>query len=195
MSDISILKEMFKESMIVLLQENEAGTHLNRFVILEETQDRYSVTIEGMPNDDQVIVIKADKFESPPHIFNGTKGEGKRADFVIIANTNTEKIILCIELKKKKDREKFIINQLMGAKCFIFYCQEIGKNFWNQYNFLDDYQYHFVSIGRISVPRKSTRPSKSKESNFSYITIHNNPGKILKISSPHNLQYDHLIAK
>ena len=121
MSDIEILKKMLDQSMIVCLQEKQEGTHIRYSVILEETQYNYSVSIEGMPNPDEVIIINAEKFKVVPHVFNKNNGQRKRADFVIIANTKNEKIILCIELKKRTKSKDSIVKQLTGAKCFIIY--------------------------------------------------------------------------
>ena len=48
MSDISILKDLLDPSMIVCLQEKQEGTHIRYSVILEETQDNYSVSREHL---------------------------------------------------------------------------------------------------------------------------------------------------
>ncbi|MCA2553639.1 MAG: hypothetical protein IM466_07830 [Microcystis sp. M04BS1] len=55
---------------------------------------------------------------------------------IIIANTPTEKVILCLEMKKNRDSNSSIIKQLKGAECFVSYCHEIGRLFWNQPDFL-----------------------------------------------------------
>lgn len=155
MSDIAILKEMIKESARVSLKDRKA----KKQVILNEPPPAdYSVTIDGMPDDDQLVVIKADAFTSPQAVFIGSKGECKRADFVIIADTGQKKVILCIEMKAGKgESETDIIGQLKGAKCFVAYCQEIGQLFWNKPNFLKDYEYRFVSIKNIKLNKTSTR--------------------------------------
>lgn len=190
MSDIAILKEMIKENITVSLVEQQEGTHFNYSVILTETQENYCVTIHGMPKPNEVIVINADKFEALRKVFNGSKGECKRADFVIIAHTDTEKIIVFIEMKKKKDSKETIIQQLKGAKCFVAYCQEIGKVFWNQHNFLDTYQYRFVGIGHIPVFKTSTRhQGKQKALN----KTHDCPERMLKISGKNNIHFNSLI--
>ncbi|MFB2971376.1 hypothetical protein ACE1CD_20615 [Aerosakkonema sp. BLCC-F183] len=186
MSDIAILKEMFKKDVTVPLEERQEGKRLKYSVTLTESQDSYSVKIDGMPKHDEVIIIDVDTFVVPREVFNGEKGECKRADFVIITNTETEKIILCIEMKKKKDLEKKIIQQFKGAQCFVAYCKEVGKAFWHKPNFLDDYQYRFVSIGNISVSKTTTRIERKTD-------IHDRPDRMLKIKSPNDLQFDRLI--
>lgn len=154
MSDIAILKEMIKESARVSLKD---GKTKKQVILNEPGPPDYSVTIDGMPDDDQVVVIKADAFTSPQAVFIGSKGECKRADFVIIADTGKKKVILCIEMKAGKGGTETEINeQLKGAKCFVAYCQEIGKLFWNKENFLKDYEYRFVSIKNIKLNKKST---------------------------------------
>jgi hypothetical protein len=190
MSDIAILKEMIKENLTVSLVEQQEGTHFNYSVTLTETQENYSVTINGMPKPNEVIVINADKFEALRKVFNGSKGECKRADFVIIAHTDTEKIIVFIEMKKKKDSKKTIIQQLKGAKCLVAYCQEIGKVFWNQHNFLDAYQYRFIGIDHIPIDKTTTRPHGKKiDSN----TTHDCPERMLIISGKNSLRFNSLI--
>lgn len=200
MSDIAIMKEMIKETATVPLENNNnkkkvilketatvplEGNNNKKKVIKIKKEQEYSVTIHGMPNDDEVIIIKADTFSSPDKFFQGNNGECKRADFVIIANTQKQKVILCIEMKAGKGGlEKEIIQQLKGAQCFVAYCREIGQLFWNNRNFLKGYEYRFISIKDISVSKK---PSRTKTA------IHDCPERMLKISSPKYLEFQHLI--
>ena len=147
MSDIAILKQIIQNTARVPLEEDVYG---KRKVILTETNPpNYSVTINGIPDDDQVIVIKSDNFVEPKAVFQGSKEECKRADFVIIANTDKKKVIFCIELKSGNPDNQEIIRQLKCAYCFTVYCQEIGKVFWEKPDFLKDYEYRFISIKKI----------------------------------------------
>lgn len=192
MSDIAILKEMINKTATVPLEEEQHGTHLNYLIKLTE-KNSYALTVYGMPNNDESIVIKADCFKAPSSVFAGSKNECRRADFVIIANTAIEgKIIVCIEMKKTKDSSKTIIEQLNGAKCFVAYCQEIGKAFWKKPDFLDAYQYRFVSIGHIPISKRKTRAEKrvfaKRQSG-----IHSHPDQMLKITSSNNVQFNYLI--
>jgi hypothetical protein len=185
MSDIAILKQIIQNTARVPLEEDVYG---KRKVILTETNPpNYSVTINGIPDDDQVIVIKSDNFVEPKAVFQGSKGECKRADFVIIANTDKKKLIFCIELKSGNPDNKEIIKQLKGAYCFTIYCQEVGKVFWEKSDFLQNYEYRFISIKNISV---SARPSLQKET----IMINNRREIMFKIESPQYLQFNQLIA-
>jgi hypothetical protein len=184
MSDIAILREMIQTTATVSLEDH----HSKKKVTLEEPYPAdYSVTIHGMPNDDKVIVIKADTFSSPNAVFQGKYGECKRADFVIVADTGNNKVIICVEMKAGRGgSEKEIIQQLKGAKCFVTYCQEIGKSFWVQQNFLDMYKYRFISIRNISISKRSTRSSAQTPK-------HDRPEQMLKITSPKGLQFNSLI--
>ncbi|MEA5582914.1 hypothetical protein VB620_16380 [Nodularia harveyana UHCC-0300] len=185
MSDIAILKQIIKETATVPLENDSHG---NKIVKLQEADlPNCFVTIRGIPDEDEIIVIKADQFKSPDTVFIGSKGECKRADFVIVADTHTKKVIVCIEMKAKRttSKEWEIIQQLRGAQCFIAYCQKIGKEFWGQPKFLDSYVYRFVTIRNINIHKKTTR---KKETEY-----HDSPERMLKISSPHYLQFNHLI--
>jgi hypothetical protein len=182
MPDIDILHGMIKDSAKVPSDDNFGK---KKVTLTESGGSTYSVTIYGMP--DNAIVIKADAFTSPTSVFNGSKGECKRADFVLVADTDDKKLILCIEMKAGKGgAEKDIIRQLKGARCFVAYCREIGKSFWNQQDFLNDYVYRFVSIRDISISKRPTRLSPASGD------IHDHPEKMLKISSPHRLQFNRL---
>lgn len=180
MSDIDILRQMIKSEASLPL---ESHNNKNRVILTEPQHKDSSVTIFGMP--DNAIVIKSDVFKSPDNVFNGTKGECKRADFVIVADTEGKKVILCIEMKARRDSEKEIIQQLTGTQCFIVYCREIGKAFWEQQNFLKDYAYRFISISHISISKRKSRATRQTG-------VHDRPDRMLKISSPHHLQFNQL---
>ena len=189
MSDIVILKEMIKTTAVVPL---EAYHSKNKVTLEEPPPAGYSVTIYGMPDDDQTIVIKSDAFTAPKDIFADSKHECKRADFVIVAETDGKKVIICIEMKAGGGKsEAEIIQQLKGAKCFVSYCREIGQSFWNHQNFLKDYVYRFVSIRKISISKKPTRPLKRMEIE----EIHDRPDRMLKITSPKGLQFNRLVGE
>ena len=151
MSDIEILKEMIRDFGRVSLVSNQSR---NKVILSEPPPANYSVTIEGMPDEENVIIIKSDQFKAPDTIFRGEHGECKRADFVIIANTSKKKVILCVEMKSASGKNDEILWQLQGAKCFAEYCKEIGKSFWKQPQFLADYEYRFLLIRNIRVQKQ-----------------------------------------
>jgi len=153
-------------------------------VELIEPEENYSTTLSGLPADS--VVIKGDAFPAPDKIFQGSRGECRRADYVIIADSGTKKVILCVELKRTTKSEKHIIEQLTGAKCFVAYCQEIGKTFWRQHNFLDDYDYRFISIGHISVAKRKTRITRNT-------AVHDAPERMMRIDWPHYLSFNKIV--
>lgn len=175
MPHLGILSQMVKTSALVPTQ----GSSGKLRVTLQEPQaPDSSATISELPTD--ALVIKVDVFRSPDEIFNGTYGECKRADYVIISAK--KRCILYIEIKRTKDSWNHIVKQLMGAECFIKYCQEVGKRFWNCSDFLSGYEHRFISIGHTSI---SKRPTRYKDS----APIHNSPEKALKVDWPKNLQF------
>ena len=81
MNDIEILKEMLISDAQIPLRQQQG-----RFpsVELTDRQANTTVQIKGLPQDS--IVIRAEDFEDPLTVFAGSKGERKRADFVIVSN-------------------------------------------------------------------------------------------------------------
>jgi hypothetical protein len=193
MSDIAILKEMIKDTATVSLVD----CRNKKKVILEEKSEKklgdknanYTVKIIGLPDDSDVIVIKVDDcFKSPEGIFNcDNNNMCKRSDFVIIADTGTDKVIVCIEMKAGEPKNKKIREQLQGSQCFIRYCQEIGKSFWNQDNFLEDYEYRFVAIFNICSSRKRSTAYKERE------FLNDSPKTMMKVDSCTEIQFKKLI--
>lgn len=148
-----------------------------------------TVKITGIPPDS--IVIRAEIFEEPLTIFNGTKGERKRADFVIVSSDeNGRNWIVCIETQESDSKKAWeIVQQLKGACCLISYCKCIGKSFWNSNNFLDGYECRFVSI-------VETNPNKSKRKTGSFHSkgkLHNHPKKFKKIPQRSKIPFGKLI--
>lgn len=176
MPDMEILSQMIKDTAMVQLQ-NEYGKAL---VKLREPQTPdSSTTIRNLPAD--AVVIKVDAFRSPDDIFNGGYGECKRADYVIISAT--KKCIIYIEMKRTKDGWNQIVKQLLGAQCFIKYCQEVGKEFWNENEFLNGYKSRFISIGHTSIAKKKTRITRNAER-------HDTPDRAMKVDWPNCLQFN-----
>jgi len=181
--DLMILEQMIKDNAKVPLIDSYG----KKQVILKETQGiNYEVTILDIP--EQTLVIQSDLFEAPKSIFKNSKGECKRSDFILISDQDNLKVIMFIEMKAGKAIEKEIIQQLKGSECLISYCREIGKKFWNQINFLEKYEYRFISMKHINLNKKPTR-----EKNLP--TIHNSPENMLKIYAPKKIQFNKLIGK
>lgn len=175
MNDIQILQEMFNPDVQIVLQPGQGRPSVQ----LTDAQSGATVEIKGLPPNS--IVIRTEDFENPLTIFNGSKGERKRADFVIVSNDEQErkKWIICIETQEMDSKlASHVVQQLKGAYCFISYCKCIGKSFWQSDEFLEDYQYRFVSIVDINFnrSRRRTQPFHSAEE------LHNHPDLFLKIS-------------
>ena len=193
MSDIAILKEMINKTATVSLVNHQN----KKKVTLEEKDDKvpndekanYTVDVLGLPDDSDVIVIKVDAcFKPPDSIFNCKNNNMcKRSDFVIIADTGTDKVIVCIEMKAGKPDNKEIKQQLKGLQCFIRYCQEIGKSFWNQDKFLEDYDYRFVAILNICKGRKTSTAYKERE------VLNDTPDNMFKVPNCPIIQFKKLI--
>ncbi|MEG3436606.1 hypothetical protein V0288_05690 [Pannus brasiliensis CCIBt3594] len=193
MSDIDILQEMLKDAAKEKLELQQEGTHSKYSVTLKEPQSDYSVTIADLPEN--TIVIKVESFKRPREIFQGSKGECKLADFVIISDTGIGKIIVCIEMKRNKGNLKDISLQLTGARCLIDYCQKIGKAFWNRDSFLGNYQTRFVSIGRIPIQKTTTSRQKSRGKRSESKKFYDRPNEPLKIDGERYLQFNELLER
>ena len=118
MPDMDILRELMSDDALVATSNDRHGRSI---LVLEEpeAQPAYAVTIRSLPDD--VLAIKADRF--PPPSFRGSKGERKRADFIIVAARARRNWMVYVEMKgPKSERSRFrsgaeIRQQLMGAKC------------------------------------------------------------------------------
>ena len=188
MSDLDVLRALIKEEVLTPLEET---SYDKKSVTLREPGDSqnsgYSVQIKGVPKD--TVVIKADDFPPPNKIFKCEEGECKRADFVIITNTDQANWILYIEMTNGTKSEKEIIQQLKGAQCFISYCQEIGRTFWRQPDFLRvNYRNRFISIKKIGLNKRPTTPRPQNGLNDS-------PENMLKISGEENLHFAKLVLR
>ena len=182
-NDIQILREMLVGRAQIRLQQGQGRPSVE----LIDLQAGTTVEIKGLPPDS--IVIRAEDFENSLTIFNGSKGERKRADFVIVSNDENERRwIICLETKGGNKTRSEVVAQLKGAKCFITYCKCIGKSFWESEEFLDDYEYRFVSVVRLNDPRKRrTEPFYYTEN------LHDRPEVFLKISRIFSIHFSKLI--
>ena len=94
-NDIQILREMISLDVQVMLQPGQGRPSVE----LIDPQSGATVKIKGLPPNS--IIIRAENFENPLTVFNGSKGERKRADFVIVSNDENEKRwITCIETQE-----------------------------------------------------------------------------------------------
>jgi hypothetical protein len=180
MPDMDILNQMIQDSARVQFSEHNDRTNVE---LAEPLHAKSSTIIYGVPKDS--IVIKVDTFTSPDAVFWGSHGECKRADYVIISDAGGKKVIIYIEMKATKGSAQEIIRQLKGAHCFITYCREIGRTFWNEQHFLKGCRHRFVSICHTSIPKRKTRITRDSGT-------HDRADKMLKIDWPHHLQFNQL---
>ncbi|MBF0294012.1 MAG: hypothetical protein HQL96_02395 [Magnetococcales bacterium] len=173
MTDSDILLDMLHK---------EITTSTNDSKIKLKEENSYAVTIADLPSD--AIIIKTDSFPAPLGCFQNTRGECKRADYILISET--KKVILFIELKGNKEDGSTIIKQLKGALCVAAYFREIGKQFWDKKDFLDGYKNRFIGITEISISKRTSIVKQEK--------LHDSPQKFLKISSPRYLIFGQLAA-
>ncbi|MYC77334.1 hypothetical protein F4X10_16345 [Candidatus Poribacteria bacterium] len=158
MNDIQILQEMLAPAAQVILQPGPGRPSAQ----LTDLQSGTTVEIKGLPHNS--IVIRAEDFENPLTIFNGSKGERKRADFVIVSNDESDrKWVICVETQGGNKAKGEVTAQLKGAACFIGYCKCIGKSFWRSHGFLDGYQYRFVSIAGLNMKKIGIKPIQSEK--------------------------------
>ena len=180
MNDSPLLAQLLKSTVTISLEEERGKT----FARLQEPNEKdCEVTLRDLPDD--AIVLKADSFPAPTSVFQGTKGECKRADYIIISEK--KKCVLHIELKKTKDIWADIVNQLKGAHCVFVYLKEIGKEFGREKTFLEKYKHCFVSIGHIGIAKGPVRFNKKHPRN-------DTPERALQIASPHHLSFNQLIC-
>ena len=184
-NDIQILREMLNPDTQVALLSGQGRPSVQ----LTDSQSGMTVEIKGVPPNS--IVIRAEDFENPLIIFTGSKGERKRADFVIVSNDeNNRKWVICIETQEMDSKlASHVTQQLKGAYCFISYCKCIGKSFWASDEFLDGYQYRFVSIVDINF----NRSRRQTQLFYSTGELHNSPDEFLKISRSPTIYFRRLI--
>jgi len=185
MTDLDILNDMIMDSAKVDIELKNGSNKAS--VTLKEPQSSASkVVIFGLPHN--AIVIKVDAFKSPDMILTEARGQRKRSDYIIVANKNDKMNILHIEIKTTKGIEKDIIKQLKGSVCFVGYCKEIAKEFWHEKDFLSEFESRFVSITHTgSINKKRTQINKKNNP-------HDTPERMMKLSYPNKLQFNHLVG-
>ncbi len=187
--DLKLLNDLIKDEACAKIERNYG----KNTVTLKESgnEKKYVLKINNVPNN--IIAINVDKnFEAPTKIFKNNKGECKRADFVLVASNDTVAWIIYIEMKRSNSNQdnQIIRQQLKGARCFMAYCKSIGREFWSQPQFLEEYEERFVSIVNIGVNKKPTRNIMGNSD------LHNLPDQMLKISTRGDkLQFKYLIDR
>jgi hypothetical protein len=149
--DHQILSELIADNVLVPIVSSSSSSHE---VTLTENTDNtsYSIKIKGLPQE--TLILKADEFPALLNFFKGSKGERKRADYIILTNIKDDKkIAVFLELKSGNPDNKDVIDQLKGAFCLYQYLQKVGQIFWGYRDFLTDYEIKFAVIKEI--PQKT----------------------------------------
>ena len=153
-------------------------------VLKEDKAPDSTVKIKGLPQN--AVVIKIDDAFKNDQFFSGSKGECKRADYAIIADTGKKKRILYIELKKTSDQLNNVIKQLKGAECVLAYCCRIASVFYEKPTFLEDYEPRFIAFAHTgALKKRKTRTILSG-------SVHDTPDNVMKIDWPANIQFNRL---
>ncbi len=169
--DTKTLNALFKKDALLQLEKNKYNKEINEVILIEPESD-YSVKITNVPDD--LYVIKVDLFRAPSNIFQGMQHENKRADYILISSKR--RCIIYIELKRNEDENQNIVAQLKGAFCFCKYVQAIGKEFWKNAKFLDNYKHRFVLLWKMNVS-VNKRPTSIKPT-----STHDTPETALRIT-------------
>lgn len=184
---MGVLHELITPDAAVLPTEDQNG---KKNLTLKETcgQKPICVQIRNVPED--IVAIKADKFPAPKNIFNGAKGECKRADFIVIARTPRKNWVLFIEIKSGNTAQRHDVEkQLRGAECLLAYCRSIGREFWKKPRFLaeENYKMRFVYIKNTLIDKRPTRKPGP--------VPHDKPENMLVLSSPNKgmLEFNKII--
>ena len=190
MSDFEILQDMIRDEIRALVEYE----YSKKTIVLQEPGNRlrpeYSLKIRNLP--DEIIAFKADAFPHATGIFRNSRGECKRADFVLFASDDRTNWIVYIEMKSgNTGLASAIEQQLRGAQCLVAYCRAIGQEFWKEPRFLKKTNYHqrFISVKEIGLNKRPTfmRPESGH---------HDTPERMLKINAPAKcvLQFKSLVG-
>ena len=183
MSDTTILKRMLQPAILLPLLDH----YDSKKVILREHQAPDSwVEIHKIPID--ALVIDLDRAFHNQLFFQGSCGECKRADYLIISEL--EQKVLFIEMKRSSAPAVDIINQLKGALCAFEYCQIIARTFFQEPDFLNTYQKRFISLRHTGGKQQKTEIERTAPLGES----HNQPDQPLRVSWAKTLQFKKIAA-
>ena len=183
MSDIDLLSKMIKKSVLVPHNNNGKNTYSVELSEGGHGKTAYAFKIYGLPQDS--IIFRAEMFPEAVHFYQGSRGENKRADYVIVADTGKKKWILFIEVKSGKHSEnRDMAKQLKGAECVVAHCRAVAEKFWDENSLLDSnvYENRFIGIVKVNIPKRPTRnrPSGIVHDKAENMLIVRNPGSSLR---------------
>ena len=179
MSDTTILKRLLQPNVLLPLAEHYESKKVT--LIEHQAQDSW-VEIHNIPHD--AVVIDLDRAFYNQNLFQGSSGECKRADYVVISEL--AKKVLFIEMKRSNAPALDIVNQLKGALCAFEYCQVIVREFFQEADFLKNYQKRFISLRHTGGTKQKTEIERTTPLG----TIHNNPEFPLRVSWAKVIQFN-----
>lgn len=177
-----ILTELLEPNATIHPSMSVHGKH--ELKLYEPNEADCVVLIRDVPPD--ALAIKADLFPQPRGVFKGSKGECKRADYIVISEDKN--IIIFVELKLSGAQRNHVTQQLKGAHCFLRYCEEIVFRFWGISSFLCNCNKRYVHIVHSSLNKRPTRPSKAS------FAKHDTPEKHMKIANNCYIHFSVLAA-
>ena len=108
--------------------------HGEAVLFLPEPASDYKLNIKKPPQD--IYVIRYNRFPDTNRFFCGGNLECKRADYILISDTDSTICILELKRSNKSATCQEIIAQLKGAKCIIDYFESAADAFLNQKDIL-----------------------------------------------------------
>ena len=181
MSDLDVLKRLIQGKALITLEDHYNG---KKKVTLREPQTENSyLELHNVPYDS--LVIDLDSAFSNDNFFQGSQGECKRADFIIVSE-DIKKIVF-IEMKRATAPLKNIIKQLKGSLCAFEYTQSIIKHFFGKNDYLRDYEHRYVSVTQTGLKKRKTEMTPTAGR-------HDAPEKPLKLSWANQIQFKMIAA-
>ncbi|ETI62598.1 hypothetical protein D104_01095 [Marinomonas profundimaris] len=176
---MDVLNQMIKDIAKISLQD-----HYDRkkVVLIEHGTTDSSLELHNVPND--AIVIDIDSNFNNGKIFSNSKGECKRADYIIVSEE--KKVVVFIEMKKGASDTSDIIKQLKGSFCLFKYCQIVASDFFGQADFMSSYSLRFVAFKHVNLEKRKTRITR-------YTASHDKPEDLMRISWASTIQFTKII--
>ena len=180
MSDISVLAKMLKKSAIIKLEDHYSK---KKAILVEHGIAGSSLEILNIPSD--AIILDVDANFDNQKIFEGSNGECKRADYIIISES--EEVVVFIEMKKGSSTTSKIIKQLKGSLCLFEYCQVVAREFFGRNDFLSSYKKRFITFKHVNLDKRKTKIERTASN-------HSTPDTLLKISWANSIQFNKIAA-
>lgn len=177
MGDFEVLQQMIHPSATV--ETDVRGSHCSVLLAEADCPDSKAY-ISQIPA--RSLVIKADAFPSPDGILAGTRREGRRCDYIILAETSNGTMAVYIEMKRTKGIDQEVVAQLRGGRCLVAYLQAVGCHFWCESSFLTDIEHRFVSFYHTKPHRRETQVERNS-------LPHDTPDTKLCVKYPHDIQF------